>query len=191
MARSRGKAPDQPVKTEPDQECQDVCEASSNPIADDRARHFPESIVLAAQHAERETGCPTCVTLAQWAEESSYGAVVPAANNPFGMKWYQGCPYPYRVARTKEWTGQHYVTIEARWIVFPDEHAAFTEHGRLLMDPHGPYATAVPFAHDWVKFVQRVAQVYATDPHYQAHLMNLVEQYRLFDWNLPQVPQGS
>lgn len=64
---------------------------------------FPPEVVSAAQSAEKMTGCFACITLSQWAQESGYGKYLSADNNPFGIKWYQGCKYPFRNSSTKEW----------------------------------------------------------------------------------------
>ena len=146
---------------------------------------FPADIIQAAQAANRETGCPACVTLAQWAQESGFGKYLSAPYNFFGLKWYDGCPYGYNVRPTKEWNGEHYETINARFISFPSAEAAFSYHGKLLMNPNGPYKDAIPFKNDWRLFVAHMGPHYATDPRYGQHLVDLVNQYRLDELNLP------
>lgn len=151
------------------------------------ADKFPKPVVLAAQHSERKTGCLACVTLAQWAQESGFGKFISGNHNYFGIKWTKGSRFPYRVCYTKEYVNGKYVTVEAKFVSYPDAEAAFDSHGKLLMNPKGPYRKAIPFAKDWRKFVELIGPTYATDPNYAKRLIELIEKYHLFDWNLPNV----
>ena len=151
----------------------------------DKAKLFPKDILAAAQHAERETGLLACISLAQWADESGFGKYDMEANNFFGFKWYSGCPYPYVVRRTREWIRGKYVTIEARFIKFPSIDVAFVEHAKLLMNPKGPYGRALGLKDDWEKYIRKIAPIYATEPKYADDLVDLINKYRLFDFNLP------
>jgi flagellum-specific peptidoglycan hydrolase FlgJ len=162
-----------------------------------RDEYFPKDIQLAAQHAERTTGCPTCVTLAQWAIESGYGRYsMGDGNNPFGMKWSAGSAYPAKTLITREWvkdTGHplgHYITVEAQFIKFPNTETAFIEHGKYLMNPNGwpEYIAAAKQwrdHRDWEGFIRLMAPRYATGPHYAADLINVVNRFHLYDLNLP------
>ena len=147
-----------------------------------RAELFPPEITAAAQQSENDTGCPAAVTLAQYALESGYGKYDLGCYNFFGIKWAPCCGLPYVIMHTKEWNGAHFVPVEAKFIKFPNALAAFDYHGKLLMNPRGPYAVAVPYANDWMKFAQRIAPIYATDPHYYATLVELIEQWRLYEF---------
>jgi flagellum-specific peptidoglycan hydrolase FlgJ len=146
---------------------------------------FPSEVVTAAQKALSLTGCPASVALAQWAQESGFGKYQLNAHNPFGMKWYMGCPYPFVVVPTKEWVDGHYEVQEARFIAFPDLQTAFIEHGKLLMNPNGPYAGCIKFKDNWKEFVQAIAKIYATDPHYEQSLISLIQLYKLYLYDAP------
>ena len=93
---------------------------------------FPPEIIKAACLAEKTTGCPAELTLAQWALESGYGRYDMDANNYFGIKWYATCKYPYVVKATKEFYNHTWVVVEAKFIHFPTIAACFEYHGRML-----------------------------------------------------------
>lgn len=154
-----------------------------------RQEAFPSAILLAAQHAERQTGCPACVTLAQWAQESGYGEASPG-NNPFGMKWHSASPYGRQLLHTKEWVNGSYVNVQDWFIKFDSLEQAFEAHGKYLMDPQGwpEYVAAQAVwrqSRDWKRFIELMGKRYATDPDYAAELIALVERWELADFNLP------
>jgi flagellum-specific peptidoglycan hydrolase FlgJ len=157
-------------------------------ILQTRQRLFPDDVVKAAQTAQKSTGCLASVSLAQWAQESGFGKYQLHANNPFGMKWYRGSKYGYVTVSTKEWIKGHYQTVEARFIAFPSLATAFMEHGKLLMNPKGPYKAALPYKSDWKHFILTIGSIYATDPNYSKSLVSLVTSYHLYDFDISSKP---
>lgn len=147
-----------------------------------RSKMFPQNVIEAAELVECSTKLPACISLAQWAQESGYGKFDLGANNPFGIKWTKGLKFDFVERSTKEWVNGHYMNVVARFVKFPSIETAFQFHGQMLMNPHGPYAVAVPYAYDWYKFVQRMAPIYATDPEYAQHLYDLIEQWKLYEF---------
>lgn len=145
---------------------------------------FPGSIALAAQRAQRETDCLACVTLAQWALESDFGKRLTGANNPFGIKQYEGSPYTSTICRTQEEINGSMVTIEAAFVNFPNIELAFNFHGRLIVSPHNIYSEAYPYRKDWRRFIIMMAKHYASDEFYARKLTTIVEEYNLQDFNL-------
>jgi flagellum-specific peptidoglycan hydrolase FlgJ len=135
---------------------------------------FPPAVIAAAQEAQRLTGCLASVSLAQWALESGWGKYLAGPHNYFGMKWYRGCKYPFAVKHTKEVYKGKWITVEAKFQAFPDDATAFTEHGKLLMRPTGPYRKALPYRMDWREWIMRIAPIYATDPHYADKLISII-----------------
>lgn len=154
-----------------------------------RDAHFPKEIQDAAVTAQRDTGCPACITLAQWALESAYGRFVIGKYNFFGIKWYDGCGFPYLVRNTHEVKDGHEVPIAAKFIDFPTLAAAFDYHGRLIMNPHSPYygqaVNILKRSGSWKLYLQEMARHYATDPHYADKLLGLIATYKLDELNLP------
>lgn len=141
-------------------------------------------VIAAAQEAQRQTGCLASIALAQWALESGWGKYTMGACNPFGMKWYPGCKYPFVVQHTKECEKGKWINIEAKFQHFPDMATAFIEHGKLLMNPKGPYRSALPFANDYRKFVKGIAHIYATDPNYEQLILKIIAGSKLDKYDL-------
>lgn len=153
----------------------------------ERDRKFPKDICLAAQHSQRATGIPACVTLAQWALESNFGKAMPAkSNNPFGIKARRN--QPHVISRTQEWDSKRGVMIteSARFAAYESIEAAFIAHGELLSNPKGPYRKSLPLiGGELEEYVKTMGRVYATDPNYARKLMTIILKYQLKDFNLP------
>lgn len=147
---------------------------------------FPDDVVVAAQNAQKATGCLASVTLAQWAQESGFGKFQMHANNPFGIKWYEGCKYGFVSVPTREFLKGQWVWETAKFVAFPSLQDAFLFHGEILMDPKGPYRSALPLKDDWQKYIQAVAKIYATDPNYAKALISLVQEYGLNRFDVPE-----
>lgn len=147
----------------------------------------------AAIAAERTTGCPRELSVAQWALESSWGAKQPE-NNCFGIKVYAGC-YGVQLIWTTEYfnsleferwqcvhrnlkhigpargldrNGRSPFKLEDEFATFPTLEACFEYHGRLI-------ATGLKYRAAWDnyerdlsvdKLIDDIAHVYATDPGY-------------------------
>ena len=133
---------------------------------------FPPNVIDAAIASEKTSGCPAVLTLAQWALESGYGKYDLGANNFFGIKWFKSSKFSYVARNTKEVYNGKTVVIVAKFIRFPSMQACFEYHGKLLFTK--PYAKAAPFAHDWKQFLEHIAPVYATDPHYKDKLLTII-----------------
>lgn len=145
-----------------------------------RATLFPSAICLAAQHSQRSTGVPACVTLAQWALESNYGRALSGHNNPFGIKGTPGT-----LCSTWEEVHGRPIRVMAYFKDFGSLEAAFEAHGRMLVRPDGYYTKALPFIKDWKAYIQHIAPIYATDHAYADKLIGIVEQWSLQGFNLP------
>lgn len=148
---------------------------------------FPDDIVLAAQSSERKTGCPACVTLAQWALESGYGKHLSGKNNPFGIKWSANWKDGYTLCKTREFVRGEWITVTAKFKNFSTLEEAFSYHGRLLMSLKGPYnqaATDYLKNKDWFTFLSLVAPVYATDPKYFDKVLGIIRQWQLDKLNV-------
>ncbi len=137
--------------------------------------------VAAAKQSMKESGCPASITLAQFILESGWGkSMPPGSNNPFGIKAVKG--QPFVTCKTEEVIGGKPVEIEQNFRAFDNVEQAFAEHGRLLMDPKGPYrhAAAIWFkTRDVFKFIDAMALVYATDRSYGPKLRELVAEQKL------------
>lgn len=158
----------------------------------EREQKFPQDLRSASQAAERTTKVPSCLTMAQWAWESAWGSKVTGSNNYFGMKWWEGCGFPFHEVLTHEFVNGERIATTAKFIAFPTLEAACLFHGQRLANPEGPYAPAHQYlGTEWRKFVQTVCPIYATDPAYQEAILNLIDTYHLADWNLPEYADES
>ncbi len=125
--------------------------------------------------AERTTGCPAELTVAQWALESGWGKhVPPESNNPFGIKARPGEP---RIeATTLEVIHGKPTVIRAGFRKFDSLLQAFEQHG-MLIATGAPYGAAFE---QWEKdkdlpgLISGVARRYATDPHYSEELLGVI-----------------
>lgn len=150
-----------------------------------RAEKFPKNVLSAAQAAERATGIPACITLAQWAWESAYGKVTAGDFNYFGMKWAPAWGLPFKLIKTWEEINGKQVVVYDKFLSFKSFDQAFIAHGQLLADPKGPYAFAYVSKGDWEKYMRKIGPVYATDHHYADSLVDLIKSFHLYDYNLP------
>lgn len=144
---------------------------------------FPSDVIAAAQKSQRATGCPTCITLAQWALESGWGKSVSGTHNYFGIKWTKACPFPYTMCQTTEYINGKTVHVEAPFVNFPDVATAFDYHAKLLMNPHGPYNKAIRFAKSWRTFLHILAPIYATDRSYEHKITQIIVDNNLEHFN--------
>lgn len=124
----------------------------------------------AAIAAERTTGCPRELSVAQWALESSWGAKQPA-NNCFGIKVYAGC-YGVQMIDTWEVTNGKKLRERLAFSTFPTLEACFEYHGKLI-------ATGARYRAAWDNYerdldldglIEDISKVYATDPGYSKKL---------------------
>lgn len=158
----------------------------AQPATPDRDSLFPKEICLAAQHSQRTTGVPACLSLAQWALESGWGRAMPAdSNNCFGIK--AGHSQAFVESKTQEWDNRtkSMITITAKFRKFDSVDQAFEQHAALLSDPHGPYRHYIYLMGDIYKYIPAMARTYASDPNYCAKLLKIIEDHKLTDFDLP------
>lgn len=135
----------------------------------------------AAKKVEAETGIPALFQLAQAILESGWDLqpiVVDGVNsyNIFGIKWYEGCGYPYVTALTKEYANGKWVTIKAKFKKYSSFDECFRDHANLLQK--SLYKTALDKFKkdgDLVAYVNSVSKVYATDPNYAKKILNIMD----------------
>ena len=133
----------------------------------------PPEVVAAAQAAQRATRVPASVSIGQYALESGWGAhMPPGSNNPFGIKAAPG--QPSVLVDTHEFEGGRFVQVKAPFRVFASLADAFAAHARLL-SASGRYQAAMLALPNVPLFVDRMAAAYATDPHYAADLMGVID----------------
>ena len=155
---------------------------------------FIDDAVPHAQAAQRETGVPTSVTIAQAIIESEWGDKhIGDANNYFGIKWSRnadGTLYYGEIAigcvevETKEWDGTKYITVLANFRKYKNMTDSFVDHGRFFIE-NPRYGTAMQYTDDPDQFAREIHKAgYATSPTYSDNLINLMETYNLYQYDV-------
>ncbi len=135
-------------------------------------------------------GVPASIVLAQGVLESSAGTsdLAIAANNHFGIK----C--------SGNWSGKTYKKIdddrdpqgnpvESCFRSYASVEESFVDHGQFLRDPRKSNRYGFLFNLDrtdykaWARGLQSAG--YATSPDYADRLINLIERYRLYEYDSP------
>jgi flagellum-specific peptidoglycan hydrolase FlgJ len=139
-----------------------------------------------AQDAQRDTGVPASVTIAQAILESDWGTslLTRVANNYFGIKANAnlGTGDVYW-SNTWEVVDGEDVMVQAAFQAYATAADSFADHGRFfLRNPR--YAPALQVASDPRRFARAIAAAgYATDPAYAGKLIRLMDQYSLYQYD--------
>lgn len=137
-----------------------------------------------ARKAQRITGIPASVSLAQAALESGWGKSLLAkkAKNLFGIKAGRRWRGKTVSLPTTEYVDGHPYRTMAIWRMYDSYEEAFIDHAKLFYN--GLYDEALPYRSDAVEFAKRMAPVYATDPTYATKLLMLMRKYDLGEYDL-------
>lgn len=146
-------------------------------------------VIAAAQASARKWGVPASVSLAQWADESSWGRDMPAeSNNPFGIKArLNGAGValdPYVEAATTEVVHGQVVHIHAPFRKFDSIADAFDHHAELLATAP-VYRPVMAEAGNPDAFAQALTGRYATDPKYGDKLIAIMRGSNLYRLDAP------
>lgn len=140
-------------------------------------KEFIEKIAPIVQVHAKESGILASLTIAQAILESSWGnsALTKEANNLFGFKGrYKG---QYCKMRTREVYAGKEVYVNAEFRKYNSWSDSIADHQRLLNTPN---YKKVRGEVNYVKAAHAIKSAgYATDPHYPKLLINLIEQYKL------------
>lgn len=159
-----------------------------------------------AQDAQRRTGIPASVCLAQAALESAWGEsrLAREGHNLFGIKAGRGWNGPVVLMPTREYLGGAWVTVMARWRAYPNWQASIEDHARFFY-ANPRYVPALRVVDDALAFAAQLqACGYATDPAYANKLAGIIaarqlagldvprRQWALLDWaSLPPAAPGA
>jgi hypothetical protein len=135
-------------------------------------------LAMADQH---QTNVLASITIAQAILESASGGSAPG-NNLFGIKG-RG-----QKLDTKEFVNGEWVTIKAGFRVYDSWSDSIHDHSNFLLD-NARYARSGFFercmALDYKGAAQALQKAgYATDPQYAAKLISLIEDYKLWQYDL-------
>lgn len=145
---------------------------------------IPPDVIAAAQAAQRATGMPASVSIAQWALESGWGARCTGAFNCFGIKAVGD--QSATVVPTHEVVDGKRVLVHAAFANYGSLEAAFLAHARLLAD-RPQYAPARACLPDTAAFVDKMGPVYATDPTYAPTLLEIMGEHDLGQYDVETV----
>jgi flagellum-specific peptidoglycan hydrolase FlgJ len=142
------------------------------------AREFVAMMRPIALEAQRVTGVPAGVIIAQAALESGYGAsTIRNARNLFGMKG--SGPAGSVTARTREVVRGQSVYVNARFRAYNTWLESVIDHARLL-STNPRYARAMAVRNDPRAFAREVQRAgYATDPNYANSLIRIMDEHQL------------
>ena len=172
-----------PVYLPPAPSCSAPAKVPSPPIHDirpagTRQREFFRQMLPYALTAQRLTGVPASVSLAQAALESGWGKHAPGNNffcikgtGPAGSQWIF----------TREYRGGALIRTKAKFRRYHDPQQSFIDHARVIAE--GRYLRhAMRYRGDARRFVhalQSGTYKYATDPRYEAKVMKIIQSYGL------------
>lgn len=150
-----------------------------------------KTMVAPAQLSQRQYRIPASVTLAQAILESSWGTsqLARRCNNYFGIKALPG--QEYGEFPTHEVVQGRTVAEMAAFARYPSAIESFAAHARLLAeDPR--YAPAMRHVDDPLAFAVAIRVCgYSTNGTYSLLLSQLIDDYKLEQYDLPDPPQGA
>ena len=140
------------------------------------------------------TGVPASIKLAQGMLESNWGRskLATVANNHFGIKcggkWSGGTSY-----KTDDDTDKNGKLIKSCFRAFDSTYDSFIAHSDFLSDPKKSYRYGFLFELEitdykkWAKGLRKSG--YATDPNYPKKLIQIIEKYELYKFDIQERKQ--
>lgn len=152
-------------------------------------RDFILQVAPGARDSMRKTGVPASVALAQAILESDWGRskLTREANNLFGIKAYRdpGTAGIYEI-NTWEVIGGRNVTVLAAFKAYNTLADSIVDHGNWFHN-NSRYRGALAVKHDPRAFAYAInAAGYATDPAYAPKLVQLMDRYNLYAYDVRQ-----
>ena len=153
-------------------------------------RNFVEEIAPIAQKLQRQYGIFASVSMAQAMLESEFGQSGLASDyhNLFGVKTEMGDPNGVNLI-TSEFVNGQWIEITDRFKVYPSWAASMEAHAQLLVNGtswDADFYTEVTDGqtpHEQAKGLQSAG--YATDPDYAIKLINMMDEWDLYQYNQP------
>ena len=146
---------------------------------------FINEIAPGAIATQRKYGVPAAVTIAQAINESGWGqsALATQAHNLFGIKG--SGPAGSASMPTQEYENGQWETISAPFRAYHNYAESIEDHGKLLAES-GYYTRAMADRNDPDAFANALTGVYATNPEYGTILIQLMHQYNLYSYDVPE-----
>ena len=144
---------------------------------------FIGEVAPGAIAAQQRYGVPASVTIAQAIEESGWGqsALATTDHNLFGIKG--AGPAGSDPLPTQEFENGQSVTHIALFRVYHNAAESIDDHGKLLATS-GYYRRAMADRQDPNAFAAALTGVYATDPDYGSKLIDLMQRFDLYRYNI-------
>src|SRR5215467_10477108 len=145
---------------------------------------FINEIAPWAMAAQRRYGVPASVTIAQAIDESGWGrsALATTDHNLFGIKG--AGPAGTVVVRSTEYQDGQLVGQASSFRVYHNIAESVDDHGKLLATSQY-YRQAMADRHDPNAFAAALTGIYATDPQYGNKLVELMQRYDLYRYDMP------
>lgn len=151
-----------------------------------RPAEFFAALGPQATDAQRRTGIPASITLAQAAIESAWGEsrLAVEGKNLFGIKAGKAWKGPVLQMPTREYIGKEWRTVLAPWRVYPNWQASMEDHARFLLENprYTPALRLVDHARAFASALQACG--YATDPAYADKLRLVMDKHGLARFDL-------
>ena len=147
--------------------------------ANDDVKDFIRLYEEAAREAQRRTGVPASVSMAQAILESGAGksGLTRRAKNFFGIKGRGPAGSVNMRTREETRSGQSYY-VNAPFRAYNTADESFLDHAKFLQGPR--YRGALPLAGDPKAYARSIASSgYATDRNYAGKLGGLIDKYNL------------
>jgi flagellar protein FlgJ len=139
----------------------------------------PHDVVVCAQNCQKQFGLWASLSLAQGILESAWFTKETGKYNYFGIKAKNGT-----VTWTHEYINGKYTRIPQVFANYESPQDAFDAHAKLLTNPAGHYAKALPAIGNLEAYVKAIAPIYATDPHYAESILNLIHSNQLTQYDI-------
>lgn len=156
----------------------------SEPVVHDTSSEdFIEALASHAESIQRRHGLLPSIIIGQAILESNWGESQLSSqyNNLFGMKAYGDGE---KVSlKTKEFTGEKWIEIEADFKVYPNWEASMDDHAALFVNGvtwNTNLYQDVLLANDYQQAATALQVAgYATDPDYASKVIDVIERYNL------------
>ncbi|WP_136604681.1 glycoside hydrolase family 73 protein [Paenibacillus dokdonensis] len=153
---------------------------------------FIATIAPCAVKDMQATGVPASLTIAQAALESGWGSsgLTKQANNLFGIKGSGtagSCTMP-----TKEYVNGKQITVNAAFRAYHNWSESVADHSKLILNgtKDKPMRYHGVLNADYKTAAAEIRKGgYATDPNYTQLLINIIEQYKLYQYDIKEGEQ--
>ena len=142
---------------------------------------FIERVAKVAMEEYDEYGILPSLTIAQAILESSWGNKH-IENNIFGIKAGNSWKGKVAIRKTKEWDGKKYIVKEAKFRAYDSFEDSIRDYLKLI--GRSKRYEKVKGAKDYKEASRLIYEAgYATDPKYSQKLIDIIEGYKLYEYD--------